>query len=468
MNSNSTEITEIKDRRSPDYPGGSAVTQPLPVGAAARPGFQTAPFCQTEAPAGGWILYDGECRYCIAAAKRFNRVFVRRGFSFLPLQTGWVQKQLGLKPGTPLQEMRVLTRDGRDFGGADAVIFLARQIWRSRPLALLAQLPGIQVVVDRAYRWIAAHRGCTHISAGHGVCSLRESPPSSLTKRVGPWMGVILFPILALFARNHIPPWLFMWLMAVAIFLGCKWLTLWRAKPHSGVSPFRVLGYLFMWPGMDAPRFLDARPAPVNRTIETRRTALAIVKVFVGAALLFGLARHVPNELGAGWVGMIGMVLILHFGLFDLAAVVWRTAGIDAKPIMSAPLKSTSLSEFWGRRWNGAFNQLVLTLFFRRLVRFIGSIRATLTAFLLSGLIHELVISLPAAAGYGLPTAYFLLQGWGVVAQRSSIGEQLGIGRGLRGRAFTMLIAGGPVFWLFHPPFVRNVILPFMKAIGAQ
>jgi hypothetical protein len=24
-----------------------------------------------------------------------------------------------------------------------------------------------------------------------------------------------------------------------------------------------------------------------------------------------------------------------------------------------------------------------------------------------------------------------------------------------------------PAFWLFHPPFIRIVILPFMKAIGA-
>jgi hypothetical protein len=35
------------------------------------------------------------------------------------------------------------------------------------------------------------------------------------------------------------------------------------------------------------------------------------------------------------------------------------------------------------------------------------------------------------------------------------------------GQFFTAFIVGVPAFWLFHPPFVRNVILPFMKAIGA-
>ena len=129
---------------------------------------------------------------------------------------------------------------------------------------------------------------------------------------------------------------------------------------------------------------------------------------------------------------------------------------------MCAPLRAASLSEFWGRRWNGAFNQLVVDVLFRPLARTIGSIRATLAVFLFSGLLHELVISLPARAGYGLAMAYFLLQGCGVVVQRGFAPS-----RGVGGWLFTMLIAAGPAFWLFHPPFVRHVILPFMQAIDA-
>jgi alginate O-acetyltransferase complex protein AlgI len=90
-------------------------------------------------------------------------------------------------------------------------------------------------------------------------------------------------------------------------------------------------------------------------------------------------------------------------------------------------------------------------------------IRATLTAFLISGLIHELVISLPAGGGYGLPTAYFLLQGWGVVVQRNLTRRR----DSTAGWIFTMLLTAGPAFFLFHPLFVRQVILPFLQAIGA-
>jgi predicted DCC family thiol-disulfide oxidoreductase YuxK len=64
----------------------------------------------------------------------------------------------GLEPAAPLDEMRLLTADGRDIGGADVLIFLTRQIWWTWPFAALAQLPGLNKCLDRAYRSIAAHR----------------------------------------------------------------------------------------------------------------------------------------------------------------------------------------------------------------------------------------------------------------------------------------------------------------------
>jgi hypothetical protein len=54
-----------------------------------------------------------------------------------------------------------------------------------------------------------------------------------------------------------------------------------------------------------------------------------------------------------------------------------------------------------------------------------------------------------------------------VLTERSSVGEFLGLGRGIRGWVFTMFVVAGPAFWLFHPPFVSQVIVPFMQTIGA-
>ncbi len=460
MNSEITEITEIKERRSPDRPGGLEAAAPW------------------EKSFRGWILYDGACPSCTASARRFDRIFRRRGFLFLPLQTNWVMKRFDLEPGAPLDEMRVLTAEGRDIGGADAVIFLAWQIWWAWPFAALARLPGMHKLLDRGYRWIAAHRGCNHIA-----CSL---PPR---RRWPGWIALIVLPLLALLVRDHVAPWVFMWLMAAAIFFGCKLLTFLRARRQvAGVRVGRVLGYLFLWPGMDAERFLrsPASETPEQKLISrafkelcgkmpdradrTRalphkraKTAVATAKILLGTVLLFGLARLAPYPLVTGWIGMIGMILVFHFGIFALLVIAWRADGLDVRPIMDAPLKSTTLGEFWGRRWNGPFNQLAFEIVFRPVARSTDPILGIIVAFLASGLIHELVISLPARAGYGLPAAYFLVQGCGVIIQH----RVTRIRRGIAGRLFTVLVVAVPAFWLFHPPFVRNVILPFMKAIGA-
>jgi alginate O-acetyltransferase complex protein AlgI len=165
---------------------------------------------------------------------------------------------------------------------------------------------------------------------------------------------------------------------------------------------------------------------------------------------------------------MLGIILFLHFGLFELLALCWKRVGIAATPVMQSPVFSRSLAEFWSKRWNTAFNVLAHDLAFRPLARKFGITCATFGVFLISGILHDLVISLPARAGFGLPTAYFLFQGIAVLAERSTIGRGLGLGKGLRGWLFALICAAGPAFWLFHPAFVTNVILPMLRAVGAN
>jgi len=194
----------------------------------------------------------------------------------------------------------------------------------------------------------------------------------------------------------------------------------------------------------------------------------AAIKTLAGAALVWFSVRGAFGgaSLLTGWLGMIGLVLLLHFGFFHLLALAWRRAGISVRPIMHAPLAATSLADFWSCRWNTAFNGLAHKLAFSPLAHRFGVRCATLGVFLISGLVHELVISLPARGGYGLPTAYFILQGVGVLGERSIWGRRLGLHRGLRGWLFAACFAAAPAFWLFHPPFVYNVILPMLHAFG--
>jgi hypothetical protein len=45
------------------------------------------------------------------------------------------------------------------------------------------------------------------------------------------------------------------------------------------------------------------------------------------------------------------------------------------------------------------------------------------------------------------------------------LGKRLGLGRGVIGWIFTLIVLVGPVFLLFHAPFVTNVISPFVEWI---
>ena len=281
------------------------------------------------------------------------------------------------------------------------------------------------------------------------------------------WLPISILPLMAVACRNLLPAWVFMWILSLVIYLSLKWLTWWRARSRIAHSAWRSVAYLLGWPGMDAEAFFDASqrvPPPLPAS-----WLWAIIETILGTILLWIVTRSIPQgePLLRGWAAMLGLILFLHFGTFQIVALLWQSVGVNAKAIMSAPLRSTSLGEFWGKRWNLGFRQLSHELIFRSLHRRLGADAAGFVVFAVSGLIHDFVISLPARGGYGLPTLYFLLQGTGMTIEHSRFGKRLGLGQGVRGWCFMMVFLAAPVFWLFHPWFVLRVILPFMRAIHA-
>jgi hypothetical protein len=296
--------------------------------------------------------------------------------------------------------------------------------------------------------------------------------PPEATMRQAPWRGWI--PLLVLPAAVLVltpaawPLWAFMWLLALAIYAGCKWLT-WRRTPAPHAGWLRHAGYLLAWPGLDAKAFLRSPMDPERLRPPASEWLAAAFKVALGVALFWGAGRLVPtdDELLMGWLGMTGLVLALHFGAFHLLSCAWRAAGVDAQPLMDRPLATRGVGEFWGKRWNTAFRDLTHRFLFRPLASRVGPAGALLVGFVFSGLVHDLVISVPAGGGYGRPTLYFALQIPALLLERSRPGRRLGLGRGVRGRLFALAVLAGPAFLLFHPPFVRNVVVPFMRAAGA-
>lgn len=270
---------------------------------------------------------------------------------------------------------------------------------------------------------------------------------------------------LALF---EIPRWAQMWALAVAIYASCKILT-WQTAATGNAPAWKHLAYLFAWPGMDAASFLAVIPDKDCSPCRSTEWLSAAAKLACGVVLLFGVARMVSarSEYEAGWIGMIGIVLVLHFGGFELLSCWWRAKGIAARPLMNRPLMSESLGEFWGRRWNTAFRDLTHRFLFRPCAKWFGSGGGVLAGFLSSGVIHDLVISVPARGGYGGPTVFFAIQGAALLLERSGLGRDLGLGAGWRGRLFAAVMLLAPAQLLFHRPFVVGIIVPFMRFIGA-
>jgi hypothetical protein len=274
------------------------------------------------------------------------------------------------------------------------------------------------------------------------------------------WLPFGLVLLLGLTMPAEWPHWVFMWFIAAALFFSCKWLTWWTVRTE-GVAVGRQLGYWFAWPGFDAGTFFWGRSFKPTSTGEW---LFAFVKLGFGVAVVLGVYTRFPIDLEytRGWIGMIGIAFILHFGVFHLMSLAWRSAGVAATHIMDWPILAASGSDFWGRRWNKAFRDLTHRFLFRPLTVRFGGKPALVVGFFFSGLVHEIVISWPAGSGYGGPTLFFLLQAAAILFERSWSGRQLGLGHGLIGWSFTAVVLVGPVFLLFHPPFLRMVVAPFL------
>lgn len=233
-----------------------------------------------------------------------------------------------------------------------------------------------------------------------------------------------------------------MWLLALgAIALG-KGVLL---RLHGHVHP----AWLWGWPGMDPERFHRRPPHPPG----IREANAAWMRVAAGALLLWGVVPRLDG-LPAAWTGLLALGLLLHFGLIHVLSIHWRAAGFDARPLFDRVFSSRSIGEFWGRRWNRAFADFAGRSIHRPLAPRIGARPALLAVFLASGLGHDLLLSVPAGGGYGLCTLYFAIQAFGVFVERRH-----------RSRALTGLFVLLPLPLLFHPPFLREVLLPFLEVI---
>ena len=238
--------------------------------------------------------------------------------------------------------------------------------------------------------------------------------------------------------------------LVLATFLGMK-VVVYRAARADGaprLPPARWACYL-VWFGMNPRAF--ARRSAHPRDGVRRLAGRGLRNALLGAAAIFA-----ARSLATTWATpllMVGLSLVVHFGLFTLLAALLRARGFAVPLLFDAPWRARSAAEFWAVRWNRGFAEMTAIAVQRPLARRMGRDRALLVSFLVSGLLHEVAISAPVDAGYGLPTAYFVLQG---LVQRRQADRP--------SRLSTLVAIALPLPLVFHPWFVAGVVVPLLGA----
>lgn len=195
-----------------------------------------------------------------------------------------------------------------------------------------------------------------------------------------------------------------------------KWIAFW-GSPES--KNFAALISWFPTPASVKQALpLSAAPLVIRRFV-------VFLGVCIGAYWIYWqILRHFQlPTIALSYLGAIILWLATE-ALGSLATFVALPSGkILPLPHGPSPPLATSLSEFWGRRWNLWLSEWFRQIIFRPLQR--RPLIALFAAFFVSGVLHDLVINVPlyivtGRKYFGCMTLYFLLQPVGIMIERKT------------------------------------------------
>jgi len=219
------------------------------------------------------------------------------------------------------------------------------------------------------------------------------------------------------------------------------------------------------WFGMQPMSFetLPSTPLPSGKIF--MKGAWAIVLGIAVLHISITIEYSFLHSL-AGILTLLGISLVLHFGILNLCTAFWRILGVNVRELFRSPYKSMSIREFWGKRWNIAFSEMTTLIIFRPLKEKHSTKFSMIAAFLFSGLLHEIAISVPVRSGYGLPFLYFVIHAGVMVVE----GESTFIKKILKHKFIARTWVAGwiivPLPLLFHTAFIGQVLNPIRNEIA--
>jgi predicted DCC family thiol-disulfide oxidoreductase YuxK len=109
------------------------------------------------------VLYDADCGWCSAVARRLRRLDRGSRLRFVPLQAAEesadVHVAILARRRDLAAALHVVDASGAWTSGGAAVLWILDSLPSLRPLARLARLPILGWLVEPAYRVVADHRG---------------------------------------------------------------------------------------------------------------------------------------------------------------------------------------------------------------------------------------------------------------------------------------------------------------------
>ncbi len=262
-------------------------------------------------------------------------------------------------------------------------------------------------------------------------------------RRIIGWLFLIILTTTAHFVMIEETPLIRMIGLCCILFAAMKGLIYaeWANSRKLNFKQYFI--FAFLWFGMDPESFAVRR----NGLNWRHDLAIGLILMLIGtlgAWIVWNMEwRHI-------FIMFLPMSIGFHFGALRVLKGILRYAGFPVRTLFPNPLKTHGIGDFWSRRWNVGYSQMLQRLVGRPIDSMIGPRAAIMAVFITSGLLHEIAITLPCRSGYGLPTLYFIVHGILTLIEKT-------LNRPL-GKIPTLLAVILPMPWLFPPTFQTEVI----------
>lgn len=287
----------------------------------------------------------------------------------------------------------------------------------------------------------------------------------------GKWRLISLVPIFYVFIiiplyttcafSTAVTAFFIAWLANFKLLLFCL-----RSGPYCNWPPQNLSPFSLPWLPSHSRLSPNTTPqlpkSPRNCLSSYLATEIPISAVLI--SILYDYKEYIHPHIVL--VAYCCLFFLLIDNIIELSSLlVHALLGQELEPPSDEPYLSTSIQEFWGRRWNLTVNSMLRQTVYKPVRsaaapvagRDWAALPAVLVAFLVSGLMHELIVwYVTRARPWWEMTMYFVVQGICIVAEfgfKVALSEKKW--RRLPWLVSWLLTVGfvvGTSFWLFFPP----------------